>query len=219
MRRWFVSVLACGLISAGAFAAAPPLPRVVEAGLGVDLADVVTLPPGDGGDPAYVSYLFHAPDGSGRLFVSDMRGRIYIIKGGKLLAGQFLDLNEARAGFFGHTSHANGETGLLTFAFHPDFARKGALGYGKVYTLHSENNQTVAAPGITVFPGPKPQPHHFNVLSEWSVDPANPDRIDPRSRREILRLAFHSDDHGGGQVGFDPNVAGRRCQAALYLGG
>lgn len=204
MRHWFGIVLSCGLISAGAFAATPPLPRVVEAGLAVDLADIVTLPPGAANQPARVNYLFHAGDGSGRLFVADMRGRIYVIKAGKLLAQPFLDVAAARGAHFDVGSDANGETGLLTFAFHPDYAIKGAPGYGKFYTLDCED----AAEGGN-------QAQHYNVLSEWTADPAHPDRINPASRREILRLMAGADDHGGGQLGFDPNARPRDADYGL----
>ena len=217
MRRWFAISIASFAVTAGAHAATPPLPRVVETGLAADLADVATMPSsGAHGDPARVNYLFYAGDGSGRLFIDDMRGRIDIIKGGKLLTRPFLDV--AAVPGFKVGGSVGSEVGLLTFAFHPDYARKGTPGYGKFYTLNSQDAGADTPPGAVTFTGPKPQPHHYNVLSEWTVDPADPDRIDPASRREILRLVAHADDHGGGQLGFDPNAKpGAPDYGLLYI--
>jgi hypothetical protein len=58
---------------------------------------------------------------------------------------------------------------------------------------------------VRVFGGPF-TPIADNVLAEWSVDPANPSRADPASRREILRIAQHRRDHGTDQLMFDPNA-------------
>jgi hypothetical protein len=41
---------------------------------------------------ARINFLFHVCDGSGRLFVNDMRGKIYIIRNGKMLPTPFLDI-------------------------------------------------------------------------------------------------------------------------------
>jgi glucose/arabinose dehydrogenase len=51
------------------------------------------------------------------------------------------------------------------------------------------------------------------------VDSTNPDRIDPSSRREILRIAHPLHDHVGGQLGFNPNAKpGQADYGLLYIG-
>ncbi len=59
----------------------------------------------------------HAGDGSGRLFVVEQGGRIFVIDGGRRQAQPFLDLT-------GQVSGGN-EQGLLGLAFHPDFPSNG----------------------------------------------------------------------------------------------
>jgi glucose/arabinose dehydrogenase len=55
----------------------------------------------------------HSPDGSRRLFVSEQKGVIRIVKGGKLLPQPFANISELIS--------SGGERGLLGLAFHPSF--------------------------------------------------------------------------------------------------
>jgi len=192
---------------------------VARADIAIELADFVHAP-ASGNAPLMtrINFLFHAGDGSGRQFVNDMRGRIYAIRNGVLLPVPFLDVVAARGLSVPAGEPSNSEVGLITFAFHPDFSRSGAPGYGKFYTLHTEPADRMNSGQVPVFRGPKDPPHHNNVLVEWSVDPSNPDRIVPGSSREILRLGAHSNDNGGGQLGFDPNLApGNPDYGQLYI--
>lgn len=62
----------------------------------------------------------NANDGSGRLFVNELGGRIRVINpDGTLRAADFVDLSDRLV--------AGGERGLLGVAFHPDFAANGRL--------------------------------------------------------------------------------------------
>ncbi|MDX2141562.1 MAG: PQQ-dependent sugar dehydrogenase [Chloroflexota bacterium] len=68
-------------------------------------------------------YLTHAGDGSGRLFVLEQGGRIWILQDGQRLDTPFLDLTalvSTDANSFGYT-----ERGLLGLAFAPDYATSG----------------------------------------------------------------------------------------------
>ena len=58
--------------------------------------------------------LAHAGDNSGRLFVAEQRGRIRIIKGGRLLDAPFLDISDRVV--------CCGEQGLIGIAFPPTYA-------------------------------------------------------------------------------------------------
>ena len=189
---------------------------LAQSSIVIELADFARAPASAQTPPlARLNFLFHAGDGSGRLFVDDMRGKIYVFRNGAFRPTPFLDIAALRSHHFVSKGGANSEVGVLSFAFHPDCARKGAPGYGKFYTLHSEDGGLEDDGRKPIFRGPKAKPDHYNLLTEWSVDPSDPDRIDPTSRREILRLAAHSDDHGGGQLGFDPNLSPRDADNRL----
>lgn len=45
------------------------------------------------------------------------------------------------------------------------------------------------------------------MIHEWTVNPSDPDTIDPLSRRESIHVAEMCSDHNIGQIGFDPNVS------------
>jgi glucose/arabinose dehydrogenase len=64
-------------------------------------------------------YLTYAPDGSGRLFIVEQIGRIRVVKNGTLLPAPFLDIRSLVA--------CCGERGLLSVAFHPQFATNGVF--------------------------------------------------------------------------------------------
>jgi glucose/arabinose dehydrogenase len=63
-------------------------------------------------------FLTHAGDGSGRLFVVEQAGRIFILRDGAVLPTPFLDI----VAIVGSDSP---EQGLLSAAFHPDYPNNG----------------------------------------------------------------------------------------------
>lgn len=141
--------------------------------------------------------LTHAADGTDRLFVVDQKGSVQLIKNGVVQANPFLDLSS-------HLVNLNpnyDERGFLGFAFHPDYAKLGTAGYGKVYTYTSEPriaggaDFSVASPSYT----------HQSVVAEWQVDPQNPDVINPNSRREMMRVDQPQNNHNGGMLAFGPD--------------
>jgi glucose/arabinose dehydrogenase len=138
-----------------------------------------------------------APDASGRLYVNDMRGKLWAIEDGAIVSQPFLDLAAALGSDFDQSGL---QGGFSTFAFHPDFATPGAAGFGKLYTAHTE----VPTSGTPDFPSPFATVVYHSVLAEWSVDPLDPSRVDPASKREILRVANWTRDHNIGQIAFDP---------------
>jgi glucose/arabinose dehydrogenase len=180
------------------------VPRIAQSDLALDLIDFIHIPASSDTPPlARINFLDHAGDGSGRLFVSDMRGKIYIIRNGALVPTPFLDVAAVRAPYF--YASADGERGLISFAFHPNFSKRGSPGYGKFYTIHSERTRQEGNESTPMFRSPSHNPNHYKNVTEWTLDANNPDRIDAASRREILGWAAPGVDHGGGHIGFDPN--------------
>lgn len=200
MRAPGSAALAASLALAAAASAGPLPDPIVKSGLGADLVDFVQAPPTALGRPlARLNWLQDAGDGSGRVFVNDMRGLVYAIdENGSLTT--FFDIRDALGSDFDTQGL---QVGLSTFAFHPDFANPGTDGYGKFYTAHSEEPTA----GTPDFESPSGVVTHHSVLDEWSLDPNDPSRIDPTSRREILRVEAPSRDHPMGQIAFDPNAA------------
>jgi hypothetical protein len=195
------AALGLALCASGGANAQGPLPDPIEPGeLAVALVDFVLIPPSAPTRPrARINGLTHAGDGSGRLFVHDMRGRIWVIEDGAVRPVPFLDV----AAVLGTTLDTRAlQRGLVSLAFHPSYAQPGTPGFGKLYTTTSETPLS----GAPDFEHPLGLTDHLGVLSEWSVDASDPNRVDPLSRRVLLRTAQPSGDHTLSQLGFDPGA-------------
>jgi glucose/arabinose dehydrogenase len=142
-------------------------------------------------------------DGTDRLLVVDQSGIVYNISNGQLQSVPFLDVTDRLVmplGIIGsYDANDYDERGLLSIAFHPDFADINAPGYRKVYTYTSEPNTEPADfstdPGLDVF-------NHQSVIAEWMVDINDPNIIDISTRREILRINQPQFNHNGGMLEF-----------------
>lgn len=113
-----------------------------------------------------------SPAGDPRLFIVEQEGRIRIVKDGRLLERPFLDI-AAKVSY-------GGERGLLSVAFHPDYARNGLLFVN--YTDRSGDTQV----------------ERYRVSSD-------PDRADPASAKRILSVGQPFSNHNGGLVMFGPD--------------
>ena len=133
-------------------------------------------------------YLTHAGDGSGRLFVVEKGGAIRIIQNGQVLAQPFLDISD-RVG-------NDGEAGLLSVAFPPDYATNG---YFFVYYNHADKNLV----------GPEPEDGGNNggydtVVARFRVT-TDPNRADKNSEERILVRNQPFTNHNGGLLKFGPD--------------
>lgn len=152
-----------------------------------------------GGGLTAPNLLISANDGTNRQFVTDQIGQVRLIKEGVLQSTPLLDVTARLP-----TLNPNhDERGLLGLAFSPTFSTPGTPGYGKLYIYTSEPvtrpaDFTVPMPSGTAF-------NHQNVVTEWSVDPNNPDIVNPASHREITRVDWPQMNHNGGMMAFGPD--------------
>lgn len=123
----------------------------------------------------------HAGDGSGRLFVVEKGGVIKVLHKGVVSPTPFLDI--AR-----QVKSRGSEQGLLGLAFPPNF--KSRKSFYVDYTDKTGVGNTVVA--------------RFGLTSD-------PDRADPASRVELLKIAQPFANHNGGQLAFGPD-------GLLYIG-
>jgi glucose/arabinose dehydrogenase len=188
---------------------------IVKSGIAVEIEDFCAPPVTSAGYPkAPVNFLYYAPDGTGRFYANDTRGKIWRIDPRSGACTLFLDLRTVR----GQALIYDGQqVGLRSFAFHPDFARAGRLGYRKLYTLSTETPGS--RPGSTpLFSGDYPVVLH-DVLAEWSVASSTNPIVDPSTRRELLRIGQYRRDHNADQLMFDPNpLPGDPAYGKLFVG-
>ena len=118
-------------------------------------------------------YLTAPPGDTSRLFVVEQGGRIKVVRHDTTLARPFLDL---RAKVL-----SGGERGLLSMAFHPQYATNGR--FYVYYTNLSGNIRIV----------------RYNVSSD-------PDSADPATADTVLQVAHPQyANHNGGQLQFGPD--------------
>lgn len=133
-------------------------------------------------------------DGSKRMFLYDQAGLAWVVvRGSQTLPAPLLDVRD-RLVTFGNYD----ERGLLGLATHPDF-----VNHPLIYTYTSEPIAGVAD-FVSVMP-PGVANNHQSVIAEWRLDPADPNRVDPTSRREILRIDKPQSNHNGGTLRFGPD--------------
>ena len=140
--------------------------------LAPDRAAAVSLQSvGNFDQPVFVT----SPPGDPRLFVVERPGRIQVLHDGTV--SQFLDI--------GHLTTTDGERGLLSMAFDPNYASSG-----RFYVFFSDSGSAGATLGDI-------------HIDEFRVS-ANPNIADPASRRRVLTVArgTTASFHYGGQLQF-----------------
>ena len=128
-----------------------------------------------------------AGDGSGRLFVVDQVGQIWIIDGkGNLLPNPFLNIQSELV----TPSPDYDERGLLGLAFHPDY---------------KDNGRFFVWYNAPLRPG---GPAGFNNtihLSEFHVSADNANLADPASEKVLMAIDHPYANHNSGHIAFGPD--------------
>jgi glucose/arabinose dehydrogenase len=132
-------------------------------------------------DPVYegcsgLTFVTHAGDGSGRLFIVEQRGVIRVIRQGTLLATPFLDIQ-------GPVTCCS-ERGLLGLAFDPDFAANGRFYVNYTTTISSQLTTRV---------------------SRFTVSPPGADVADSTTEQTIIEYSQPANNHNGGWIDFGPD--------------
>ncbi len=163
-----LSILACAALAAGACSNSnepEPDPGDTNTGQPQLAVEVVA---GGLSSPLYLT----APAGDSRLFVVEQPGRVRIIEATQLLGAPFLDITDrVRSG---------GERGLLSIAFHPDYASNGFF-----YVSYTDGNGD-------------------SRIERYSVS-ADPDLADSGSAKLILQVEQPFSNHNGGLILFGPD--------------
>ncbi|MEX2121115.1 MAG: PQQ-dependent sugar dehydrogenase [Pirellulales bacterium] len=130
--------------------------------------------------------LTHAGDGSNRVFVASQLGTVHVFKNDQNTARSavFLDIR-SRVVY----KDAENEEGFLGMAFHPDYKDNG-----RFYVYYTTTDEP-----------------HTSVISRFRVSKNNPNRADPQSEQELLRIPQPYWNHNGGTLVFGPD-------GYLYIG-
>jgi glucose/arabinose dehydrogenase/plastocyanin len=142
----------------------------------------------------YVAGGFTAPiniaephDGSGRLFVVDQTGYVKIFYlNGTVIDQPFLDVRDRMV----KIDPTYDERGLLSIAFHPDFASNG-----RVFVYYSAPLRAGVDPNWSA----------TNHLSEFHVSASDPNRVDMTTEKILLQVDKPYQNHNGGTLLFGPD--------------
>src|SRR5881396_2096261 len=119
-----------------------------------------------------------APPGDSRLFIAERPGRIRVVQGGTLLPTPFLNISSR--------VYTQGEAGLLSFVFDPQYSTNGF-----VY-VHFVESVTGNQGNI--------------VVERYSVSSGDPNLLDAASAQLVIRIPHTANNnHYGGRVAFGPD--------------
>jgi hypothetical protein len=204
----------------------------------LEVRDYLTMPitgsvtaTGNNGQLARINSMQEEPGGSGRLFVNDLNGPLYIVSKATKTPVVYLNLNGrgTQPGLFRRFTYEAGyANGFVSFRFDPDYTANG-----RFYTVHIEEPNVAGSPlpESKNFPGLQiagysataavPTPGDIQrdaVLIEWT-DSTPSNSTFEGSSREILRLQLNTRIHPMGDIVFNP--AARRGDPdwrVLYIG-
>lgn len=195
---WQWSVLAASfvlLVAPVALAQQNVLPDIPKGDIAVRLDPVVT-------GMAAPDYAINPPGDLNRLFIVEQNGRLEILENGSLRPTPALDLASRMTGAF-NPGNANDERGFLGLAFHPGFSTAGTPGFQTLYTYSTEVIPIGTTPTYVV-PNGATQGYKL-VVNEWKMSAADPNLVDPASRREIISFGKNANNHNGGTIAFGPD--------------
>ena len=134
--------------------------------------------------------MLSVPDGSGRMAVIEQHGLVRIIDNrGRLLPDAFLNVGARMV----TQHHFFDERGLLGLAFHPNYKDNG-----KFYVAYS-----VPLRGTDL--DKRLWWSHTNIVSEFQVSKADPNKADATSERVVSEIDWPQFNHNGHWIGFGPD--------------
>jgi glucose/arabinose dehydrogenase len=195
--RWIVCFTLFVVAPPTSFAQLDYLPSIPKGDIAVRLRTVAT------GMSAPL-YGISPPGDTSRLFVLEQNGLVRILQNGSLLPGNALDIRNLVSNTGTgplNPGNANDERGLLGLAFHPGFNNPNSVGFRTLYTYTSE-----ALGAGPTFPAPNNATQNYkNIISEYKMSAADPNVVDPASRREVVSFGKNAGNHNGGTVAFGPD--------------
>ncbi len=203
-RGLWVASFAFGLtIGAETLPPANPINAAVPlSAFSLKVENVIRIPDSSSGDDRFArleQLSYSGEPTSSRLFVIDQRGKMYYFTLGDTEPTLYFNFATNAPNF---RTQKLSQSGLRSFAFHPNAFTPGALGSRKLYIAYEIDN-------------PDPE-SHTSVLAEWTLD--NNGAVIPESRRELLTQPQPRSDHNIGKVGFNPNASpGDADHGKLYV--
>ncbi len=203
-RNLTTSLITLAALNFGAARAQDRFPTPIPTSdLEVFVTEVATLPDSSSNAPARMSVMTRDP--SGRYFVNDQRGPLYLLDltpGQPTQVTEYLDMRDYAAL---ELRTASGEQGFQAFVFHPDFNQTGEAGFGKFYTILSSNDKDDTPDfdpgGSNIF---------HTLLVEWTCEDPIASTFSPVAGqppyRILMRLQQPYGNHNAGLIAFQSGI-------------
>lgn len=182
----FVALIIAGAVTSSTTVLTPstvistPIPTIIPV-LSLDTppngANYALVPIATGFDNPIL--ITHSGDGSGRLFVAEQTGMVWILENGVEQPTPFIDISLLLSTDVFRGTYS--ERGLLGLAFHPDYANNGVI------AIHYTDVR-----GDT-------------RIARYHVNPNNPNQALPNSGEILLEIPQPHHDHNGGMIAFGPD--------------
>ena len=215
--RMFIATFVALTLFAGSSTSAQttdPFPQPIAAKEGVitvTLREFASLPDIDG-VAARMMTLVEEPR-TRRLFVSEMRGVLYVVSPDGRTVTPYLNLLDPKWAV--PVQSQGRERGLQSFVLHPQFAQAGTPGFGKFYTYADNSNQAPPADFTT----PNAPARTTPCCIEWTAKTPGASSYDGEPPRELIRLRQPFANHNGGAITFNPTAApGTADFGLMYIG-
>lgn len=125
-------------------------------------------------------FMTHPPD-SDDLYIVQRRGQIRIFRDGALLPTDFLDISSTTGGY---SATGGDERGLMSLAFHPNYAENGRFFVAFTPTTSSPRE---------------------NVVAQGQRSASNADVADGRPETILSLTGDFANNHNGGMIAFGPD--------------
>ena len=162
----------------------------------VNFAEFATIPDTTDGQAPRMNLLIDEP-ASRRMFVNSMTGQLYSVSYDGKTVTLYLDINK-----YAPVQSGGSERGFHSFAFHPQFARRGTPGFGKLYAYTDTSDMTPTPDFLPLGTG---HTHDLVLLEFTAKDPAAA-AYDGDAPKELFRAVDPFTNHNGGQISFNPLV-------------
>ena len=184
----------------------PVSAKIPKAGLTLKLEEFTTAPVTSDKNPlTRINQTFMLKGETKRLFMLDLRGKLYEIKGKNF--NVVMDMAKEKPAFINEPGLG---TGWGSYAFHPEFYKNGLL-----YTTHAEKKGS--APADYAYADSIPVGVQW-VVSEWKIKDPSAD-VFTGECRELLRINNPSVMHSVQQIIFNPlSKPGDADYGLLYIG-
>lgn len=139
------------------------------------------------------------PSNKQQHFIIRESGQVYLIDDGELNPKAVLDMRVSKRtdlSFFK----------LTTIELHPNFSLRDQVGYGTFYTAHIENNDKNSKTKRIQAQDDDLSLSFDTVITEWQLNAVNHQKVDLKTKREVLRIGVPDNVMIIKQMSFNPNI-------------